>query len=84
LVNLVVDWSDLEEYADRCRYGCYQVRDTVDGVEIRVLIGRFGYIKTFKDPKDPEFKRIVEFCESKGFIRIRGNVPEEQFFTGGR
>ena len=82
MVNLVTEWRDLEEYAKRCRYGCYQVRDAVDGIEVRVLAGKLGYIKTYRDQEDPELKRIVEFCEAEGFIKIRGAIPDEQFFTG--
>ena len=81
MTNIVEEWSSLEDYAKRCRYGCYQIRETIDGREVRVLVGRFGYIKTFKDPKDPQLQRIVSFCESEGYIKVCGNIPDEQFFA---
>lgn len=82
MVNLVSEWRDLEEYAKRCRHGYYQIRDSLDGVEVRVLAGKLGYIKTYRDPKDPELRRITDFCESEGFIKICGIVPDDRFFTG--
>lgn len=82
MVNLVEEWADIEDYAQRCRYGCYQMRDTVDGAEIRVLVGRFGYLHVFKDSNDEQLKRIINFCKAEGFIKILGNVPDEQFFQG--
>lgn len=84
MVNLVEDWESLEEYAQWCRYGAYQTRDVVDGVEIRVTMGRFGYVKTFKDPQDQLLKRILGFCKAEGFIKVMGSIPDELFFTSHR
>ena len=80
MVNLVEEWTDVEDYAHRCRYGCYQIREAVDGTEIRVLVGRLGYIQVFKDSNDTQLKRIIDFCKAEGFIKILGNVPDELFF----
>jgi len=81
MVNLVEDWKELEDYSRWCRYGCYQTREASDGMEVRVVVGRFGYIKAFEDPGDKLLKRIVNFCEAEGFIKIVGNVPDELFFV---
>mgnify|MGYP001060489102 CR=1 FL=1 len=81
MVNLVEDWSDLEEYAKWCRYGAYQTRDGVDGIEVRVRVGQFGYFEIFKEEQDQQLKRILKFCESEGFIKVSGNIPDELFFT---
>ena len=80
MVNVVKDWNQMEEYAEFCRIGQYQVTQTLDGTEVRVFVGRFGYIKTFKDPKDPDLNRILEFCIRNNFIEVISNIPDEQFF----
>jgi len=80
----VESWEDIEEYANWCRYGAYQTREIMDGVEIRVVVGRFGYKKSFKDVQDQALKRILGFCKSGGFIKVLGNVPDDLFFTTHR
>lgn len=81
MVSLVEAWEDIEEYAKFCRYGAYQTRETLDGVEIRVVVGKFGYVKIFRDSQDQNLKRILNFCKAEGFIKVLGNVPDELFFT---
>jgi hypothetical protein len=81
LVNLVEEWADVEEYAQECRHGYYQTRDAVDGTEIRVHVGRLGYVHVFKDANDPQLKRVINFCKAEGFIKILGNISDELFFT---
>jgi hypothetical protein len=49
LVNLVEDWKRLEDCSQFCRYDTYQANDVIDDLEVRVLISRFGYAKTFPD-----------------------------------
>jgi len=83
-VNLVEEWESLEEYAHWCRYGAYQTRDTVDGVEVRVVVGKFGYVNTFKNQQDQLLKRILGFCKTEGFINVLGSIPDELFFTSHR
>ena len=81
MVNLAEDWWNIEEQSRWCRYGVYQVREALDGVEVRVKVGSFGYIRTFKDREDKELKRILEFCRHEGFIKVLGAVPDEYFFS---
>jgi len=81
LVNLVEDWSYIVDQTKWCRYGIYQVRNVLDGVEIRVKVGSFGYRKTFKNKEDEELKRILDFCKHEGFIKILGSIPDEYFFS---
>jgi len=80
-VNLVEDWKSLEDYSQFCRYGTYQIKDVVDGIEIRVLMGKFGYIKTFHDSKDQLLSRILAFCDTRGFIKVHGSIADELFFA---
>lgn len=81
MVNIVEDWESLEEYAQCCRFGAYQLKDSVDGIEIRVKVGRLGFVKTFKDAEDPLFSRIISFCNIRCFFKIQGRVNDELFFT---
>lgn len=71
----------MEDYAEYTRIGLYQITETLDGTEIRVLTGRFGFIKTFKNPKDAQLERIKKFCEHNRFIEVIDNVPEDRFFS---
>jgi len=81
LVDLVKNWEDIEEHARWCRHGAYQLRKTVDGVEVRVVVGRYGYINVFDDENDDLLKRIIKFCENEGFVEILSSVPAEIFFV---
>jgi len=81
LVNIVEDWESLEEYARMCRFGAYQFKDSIDGLELRVKVGRLGFVKTFKNAEDPLFNRIISFCNIRGFFKIQGRVDDEVFFT---
>lgn len=80
MVDLVKDWRMLEEYAEGCRVGAFQVREVVEGWEVRVHVGRFGFVKTFKDEKDGELAHIRKFCEKAGFVEITGSVDDSLFF----
>lgn len=81
LVHLVENWESIEDYARWCRYGVYQTRKTVDGVEVRVIVGKFAFSKVFKDGNDELLKRILQFCENEGFIKVVASVPEDIFFA---
>jgi len=80
MVEIVEQWPDFEFVADRHRYGAYQVIDAVDGVEVRVLVGRYGYVNTFEREEDPLLERILAYCRARGFIKLRGSVPDHLFF----
>jgi len=81
LVNLVEDWEDVEEQARWCRYGAYQIRETVDGLKVRVKVGQFGYRKTFQNKEDQQLTRILEFCKHEDFIKVLMAVPDDFFFS---
>ncbi len=74
-------WEDLEEYAQWCRTGAYQMRETVEGIELRVFTGRYGFVKCFGNTQDPLFSHILDFCKTEGFIKVLGNVPDDLFFS---
>ena len=81
MVHVLDDWDALKDYAAYCRYGCYQTRDLGDeDEEIRVMVGRFGYLATFKK-EDPKLKEILSFCTRQGFLQIVRETGEELFFS---
>ena len=80
MVHLVENWESVEDYARWCRYGVYQTRKTVDGFEVRVLVGKFAFSKVFKNDDDELLKRILKFCKSEGFIKVTTSIPEDLFF----
>ena len=80
MVNIVRDWNMMEEYAEYCRIGQYQTTTTLQGKELRILIGRFGYVHTFVKDDDPLLDHILKFCKLNSFIEIVDTIPDEQFF----
>jgi len=71
LVNLVEDWESIETYTAYLEYwvkiGSYQLKKSSEGEEIKVRVGKFGYIKKFKESEDPELIKILVFCQAEGF-----------------
>jgi len=57
----VESWEDLEEYAKWCRTGAYQMRETVEGIEVRVVIGKYGYVKCFRERQYSIFEIGFEY-----------------------
>lgn len=53
----------------------------MDGVEVCVVVGKFSYMKRFKDAQDERLKRILGFCKAEGFIKVLRNIPDELFFS---
>ena len=81
MVNIVEDWENIEDQTKWCRYGIYQIHEELDGVEVRVRVGQFGYKKTFQSKDDKELNHILDFCKHEGFIKVLGTVPDEFFFS---
>lgn len=79
LVNLVEEWTVLEEYAND-KQGFYQLLEGSSGLEVRVLVGRLGFKREFKDKGDPLLNRILNFCINKSYIKVGENIRDELFF----
>lgn len=85
MVFVTFDWSAFKAYAENCHVGTIQTKQTVEGVEIRVLTGRFGFKAQFKMKDDGFYEKqevldeINSFCELHGFIPVEGSVSDEQF-----
>ena len=83
-MNLVEDWEDIEKYTQRLSFwtklGSYQLNKSNEGSEIKVSVGKFGYIKKFKEAEDPELIKILAFCQAEGFYKVRRGVLDELFF----
>jgi hypothetical protein len=80
LVNLVEDWDVMEEYSGQVKHGYYQVMDSGDLVELRVQLGRLGFIKEFKENTDPLLTRILTFCKNRKYFIVTKTVRDELFF----
>jgi hypothetical protein len=83
LVNLVDDWDDMEHYASRASSTtarAYQTTQNKNKVQVRVLVGKFGFEKEFSDLNDPLLSKILAFCNAEKFLNVDKTVPDEQFF----
>ncbi len=85
MVNLVEDWQDIERYTQQMEYwvkiGAYQLKKSTEDVEIKIRVGKFGYVKRFKDTEEAELITILAFCKAEGFFKIQGSVSDDLFFT---
>jgi hypothetical protein len=79
LVNLVEDWEILEDYVGE-KLGFYQILAVDGSFEIRVMTGRLGYRKEFKDGNDKLLNQILDFCKKQRFIQISEHLRDEDFF----
>jgi len=79
MVNLVKEWMGFKRAAGRCQ-GAYQVNDVTEGVEVRVLAGRFGFIGRFGNKNNEQFKAIIQHCDSNDYVEIQGSIPDQFFF----
>jgi len=79
-VNIIDEWEDFAKYAHD-KVGFYQILGVDKNVEVRVLAGKAGFIKEFKDARDPLLAIILEFCENeRSFLRVGETVRDEVFF----
>ena len=82
-------WEDIEKYTQRLSFwtklGSYQLNKSNEGAEIKVSVGKFGYIKKFKESEDPELIKILAFCHAcmhaEGFIKVQASVSDELFYA---
>jgi hypothetical protein len=84
MVNLVENWESIERHTrqleSHSKVGSYQVKTVSGGVEVKVRIGQFGFVKSFKDKDDPELIQIEAFCRVEGFHKILGARAAEFFY----
>ena len=79
LVNIIEDWDVLEEYAGE-KLGFFQLLVNDGMTEIRVLTGRLGFKREFKNREDPLYNKIMDFCRRNRYIRVSQTARDEQFF----
>ena len=80
MVNIIDEWEDFAKYVHD-KVGFYQILGVDKNVEVRVLAGKAGFIKEFKDARDPLLALILEFCEKeRSFLRVGETVRDEVFF----
>ena len=83
MVNIVEDWEEMEQYASRAAYATVRAYQTVEyknKVQVRVLVGKYGFEKEFSDLNDPLLTRILAFCNAGKFLSVGKTVPDDQFF----
>ena len=79
-MNIIDEWEDFAKYVHD-KVGFYQILGVDKNVEVRVLAGKAGFIKEFKDARDPLLAIILEFCEKeRSFLRVGETVRDEVFF----
>lgn len=85
MVNLLGDWEEIERYTRQlssiAKIGSYQLKKSKEGIEIKVHVGQFGYIATFKQAEDAELIKILVFCENEGFYRVQRGILDALFFA---
>ncbi len=85
MVSLVEKWESIEQHTrlldSSSRVGSYQSKNVKGGVEIRVRVGQFGFVKWYKDREDAERIHIEAFCETEGFHKIIGGKAAEFFYA---
>jgi hypothetical protein len=54
--------------------------DSGDLVELRVQLGRLGFIREFKENSDPLLTRILTFCKNRKYFIVTKAVRDELFF----
>jgi hypothetical protein len=80
LVNIIEEWEYFARYAHD-KVGFYQIVNADQNIEVRVAAGKAGFIKEFKDARDPLLAMILEFCErERSFLRVGETVRDEVFF----
>lgn len=79
MVNLIEDWEVLEEYADE-KLGFYQILAIDGSFEIRVMTGRIGFKREFKDGNDKLLNQILDYCKKRRFILISDHLRDQDFF----
>ena len=80
MVNVIEEWEDFEKYAHD-KVGFYQILGVDKNIEVRILTGKAGFIKEFKDARDTLLTTILEFCEGeRSFLRVGQAIRDEIFF----
>jgi len=78
MVLVTHDWERFKEYAEHCRVGSYSKHEVMDGVEIRVMCGRFGYIGVY-NKENTGLAKAIRFCNLQGFIEVEESISDEMF-----
>ena len=80
MVNIIDEWEDFAKYAHE-KVGFYQILGVDKNIEVRVLAGKAGFIREFKDARDPLLIIVLEFCDKeRSFLRVGQAVRDEVFF----
>lgn len=82
MVFVTDDLKRFKAYAEFCRIGTYSLHPTENGVEVRIMAGRFAYKATF-NTDEPEHKEAMQelltWCKIQDFIEIKQSIAPEIF-----
>ena len=76
------DWEAFKAYAENCHVGTFQVKQVMEGTEIRVRAGRLGYVGVFNldDPYQRQaYERIRRFCTLQQYVPVEKSVDDDLF-----
>ena len=87
-MDLVENWESIEKIADALAYlkgtGSYRLKNVPKGVELRVRIGKYGYVNIFKDSEDPELIKILAYsalsCCLQCFLHVDEGFADLGYF----
>ena len=80
MVNIIDEWEAFARYVHD-KVGFYQIRGADKNIEVRISVGKAGFIKEFETATDPLLTKILEFCEKeRSFLRVGETVRDEVFF----
>jgi hypothetical protein len=85
VIKIVENWDCLEAYASRASNATVRAVQEINGNgknEIRVLVGKYGFIGSYDSPTDTQFCAISEFCRKEMFldVTIGISIEDEAFF----
>ena len=79
-MNIIEEWEDFAKYAHD-KVGFYQILGADKNIEVRVLAGKAGFIREFKDARDSLLTTVMEFCENeRSYLRVGQAIRDEVFF----
>ncbi len=81
---ITFDWDGFRGYAENCHVGTYQVKQVVEGTEVRVRAGKLGFVGVYNlDVAEQRraYELILQFCVLQQFISVERSVDDSQFHT---
>ena len=78
-VFVLDDWEAFKEASRRTKSKVYRVIERSDCIEIHLLAGKWGFVRTFKKDEKKELEEFTNTIELEGFVKIKSVESEECF-----